>query len=180
MSRTVALQNGARLLAAWTLFGVMSSAHFFVREEAGSGGASFRRMLTTIVVFYWVWALLTPAAVAALRFVQRSGRRGWLFLLALAPVLVAAHAVIYLSFAGLLGADTSGSLSADTLGKHLFRHGSGGLATVAMIYGAYFASMRIEARGNVNWPHPNSRSGWFRQTLRYCAGSCIRTSCSTH
>lgn len=131
------LKYGALLLAAWTLFGVMSSAHFFVREEVAANGGSFRNMLTTIVVFYWIWALVTPAAIAVARRAVRSGWQGWVLAALVAPLLVVLQGVIYLSVAGLFGADASGSLGMESLRKHLVRHGSGGLATVAMIYGVY-------------------------------------------
>ncbi|MEO7999876.1 MAG: histidine kinase, partial [Gemmatimonadaceae bacterium] len=135
------------VLLAWTLFGVVSSAHFFVREEAVSGNASFADMASTIVMFYWVWAVVTPLAYAIVKWSRSFGWKGWMMVALSAPLLVLLHGVLYLAASSVFGMDSYKHLSIAELRGYMLRHGGGGLATLGILLGVYlFADVQRRAR----------------------------------
>ncbi|MEP7001604.1 MAG: hypothetical protein ABI969_14050, partial [bacterium] len=67
------IRNGTIVLLLWTLFGLMSSGHFFVRKDGPANGAMFADLASHILLFYWAWAALTPIVV---RIVPQG--RAWL------------------------------------------------------------------------------------------------------
>src|SRR5207248_6394822 len=48
------------VVASWTLFGVLSSAHVFLAGARDDPASSFPDLLAHVTTFYWVWAALTP------------------------------------------------------------------------------------------------------------------------
>jgi two-component system LytT family sensor kinase len=137
------------LLGLWTVFGFLSSVHFFFQEGAD---AQFGDTASHVIVFYWGWALLTPAVVVLARRVTNARiavwrRTGMLALIGIA--VVSAHAVLYSVLVRVLGVDSQAHVDLATLRAFVVRHGGGDLATFAAIVGAfllYDASRREHTR----------------------------------
>lgn len=128
------------LIVLWTAFGLLSSAHFFFREAAVSDDASFGDTASHVLVFYWCWAILTPAVIILARRVMREGApgsRGWATLALAAPVAVVVHGALFLVSIRLLGLAPSARLNITEIESYAMRHGGGDLATFAVLVGVY-------------------------------------------
>jgi two-component system LytT family sensor kinase len=142
----------AIVLYAWTVFGVLSSAHFFLGEEAASGGASLADIAGHVLLFYWAWAAVTPLVWLVLRRAvndETSTNRRWTMIALATPVLIALHGMLYLSAVHLVGIQDGAQSAASELGKYVMRHGGGDLATIAVLVGVYLlldARQRAHAR----------------------------------
>ncbi|MDQ2768189.1 MAG: histidine kinase, partial [Gemmatimonadota bacterium] len=142
----------AIVLYGWTVFGLLSSAHFFLGEEARSGGVSLADIAGHILVFYWAWAAVTPLVVLALRRAvdgHASARRRWSMLLLATPVIVLAHGVLYLLGVRVAGVEPMVRVDGAELREYAMRHVGGDLATVAVLVAVYLlfdARRRAHAR----------------------------------
>jgi signal transduction histidine kinase len=130
------------LVALWTAFGLLSSAHFFFRKSTVEGDASFTDLASHILVFYWGWALLTPAVLYVARRAIRSGpsashasSRAWPIVALAAPVAVVAHGIWYLAVIRLVGVEPLARVSVPALRDYAMRHGGGDVATFAVLVG---------------------------------------------
>ncbi len=125
---------------AWTVFGMLSSAHFLLGEEARGQRALLADIAGHVLVFYWAWAAVTPLVLAALRRMVRQdlrvGRR-WLLLLLATPAIVAVHGVVYLLAVRLFGVERMSPIGAAELADYAMRHAGGDLATVGVLTAAY-------------------------------------------
>src|ERR1700704_4431477 len=137
------------LLGLWTVFGFLSSVHFFFQEGAD---AQFGDTASHVVVFYWGWALLTPAVVILARRVTNARIAIWRqtgLLLVLGVAVVSLHAVLHPVLVRVLGVDSQAHVDLKSLRSFVIRHGGGDLATFAVIVGAcllFDASRREKAR----------------------------------
>src|SRR5689334_5112665 len=90
------LRTALTIAVAWTIFGILASAHFFF--SASTDRASFVDLAAHIVTFYWAWALLTPAILAfARRASSLTGVQRVLLVSAILIAAVPAHGVLYLT-----------------------------------------------------------------------------------
>jgi hypothetical protein len=146
-SRTrTALQKGALITLVWTAFGLLSLTHFFLGKETEADGvAALGDLASHILVFYWAWAFVTPIAiVVGFDLAARVRRRGvaamtgWFRVAAGVPVVVLAHAILYLSAVRVLRIEPAFVLDARLLGGYILRHGGGDVATYAAIIGLVF------------------------------------------
>ena len=137
------------LLGLWTVFGLLSSVHFFFQ---GGADARFGETASHVVVFYWGWAILTPAVVILARRVTNARfsvwcRTGMLALLGVG--VVAVHGVLYPILTRILGVDSQAQIDLTGLRAFAVRHGGGDLATFAVLVGAcllFDVSRRERAR----------------------------------
>jgi len=132
------LRNSLLVFAAWTLFALLSSAHFFFGYEGANNINSFLNLADNVIVFYWGWALLTPAVIAvAKRFVRDGhftfGRIALLIAAGMATMIV--HGIIHLSLVAILGMLEKPFVPSLLL-DYARRHGGGDLATFAVLVGA--------------------------------------------
>ena len=131
---------GAIVVYAWTLFGVLSSAHFFLGKEAGDADASLSDIAGHVLLFYWAWAAVTPLVLLALR---RAGDRGasargrWGVILLASPAIVIVHGLLYLGAVQLFGVEPVGPIGLPALGDYAMRHGGGDVATIAVLVAVY-------------------------------------------
>lgn len=135
------IKIGALLFLGWTVFGLLSSAHFFFADRGVTDLASFITLADNVLVFYWAWALLTPVVVYAGRRVARNPFPDWIGLAALAGMgvaLVPVHGVLHITLVRLLGVDPSKHVDAAGLSAYAVRHGGGDLATFAVLAGVCF------------------------------------------
>lgn len=124
------------LLGLWTVFGLLSSVHFFF---SGAGDARFGETASHVVVFYWGWAILTPAVVILTRRVTNARYSGWRqagMLVLLGAAVVAVHGLLYPILLRILGVDPRAQIGLADLWKFAVRHGGGDLATFAVLVGA--------------------------------------------
>src|SRR5687767_13356009 len=131
-------QTAAVLFLAWTLFGVLSSAHFIAADQKVTGIGSFFSLADEIIVFYWAWALLTPVVVHAARGAARGEMRGfrrWAPLALTVLLVVPIHGVLYIGLKNVFGMEHAGTLDAPGLTDYAAGHGGGDLATFAVIVG---------------------------------------------
>ena len=148
--RVVAI--AAALLVVWTVFGALSSAHFFFGYEGATDAASFLRLADNVIVFYWGWALLTPIVFLIARRATREGLPGLkesLFLIASGIAVMFLHGIVHITLSVILGVGRRGPLSAHEITSYAMRHGGGDLATFAVLVGAYLlvtANRRARAR----------------------------------
>jgi two-component system LytT family sensor kinase len=124
------------LLGLWTVFGLLSSVHFFLQ---GGTEERFGETASHVVVFYWGWAILTPAVILLTRRVTNARhplwrRAGMLALLGVAVVVV--HSVLHPVLIRILGVDPKAQLDLAGLRSFALRHGGGDLATFAVLVGA--------------------------------------------
>ena len=138
------------LFVAWTVFGLLSSAHFFFGYEGASGYPSFIELADNVIVFYWGWALLTPVVILiAKRIANGLPRWSDLPLLAAAGIgVMIIHGVLHITLTRLFGLDKH-HINGYTLVDYVTRHGGGDLATFGVLVGAYFlieANRRARAR----------------------------------
>ncbi|HEX5577413.1 MAG TPA: histidine kinase [Gemmatimonadaceae bacterium] len=138
------------LFGAWTIFGLLSSAHFFFGYEKASDFSDFLRMADNVIVFYWGWALLTPLVILVAHRVAPEGMRrsrDWLVMLAAGVAVMLVHGMIHTTLVTASGIDLhAGGYS---LTQYIQRHGGGDLATYAVLVGGYLlfqANRRARAR----------------------------------
>jgi two-component system LytT family sensor kinase len=139
-STTSAVRISVILLALWTVFGFLSSTSFFFRDSAGSTDASFSDTASVIMLFYWLWALLTPPVVfVARRAVRRdAGWREWAAVVAMAFAVIVVHGILFSIALRLLGLSSTATVSVAGIQSFAMKHGGGDLATFAVIVGISF------------------------------------------
>lgn len=132
------------------MFGLLSSAQFFIAEKPVRTASAFIDLASHILIFYWAWAVLTPLVVhAANRVISR--RAQWLeqalMILGLCAALLAVHGALYLSLVRVFGVDPGTHLNGAGLSAYLFRHGGGDLATLGVLIAAcYFVDATRRSR----------------------------------
>ena len=137
------------LLGLWTVFGLLSSVHFFFQ---GGADARFGETASHVVVFYWGWAILTPAVILLTRRVTNARYSVWRragVLALVGVVVVAVHSVLHPLLIRVLGVDSQAQIDLAGLRSFGVRHGGGDLATFAVLVGAYMlfdASRRERGR----------------------------------
>ena len=142
----------ALVLYGWTIFGILSSAHFFLGEEAKTGGASLEDIAGHVLVFYWAWAAVTPLVLLAMRRAVDSGadaRPRWGVILIATPVIVLVHGALYLLGVRLAGIEPMVPVGGAELREYAMRHVGGDIATVAVLVAVYLlfdARRRAHAR----------------------------------
>src|SRR5687767_15698736 len=95
-----AAQTGAVLFFAWTVFGVLSSAHFIVADRRINSIGAFFSLADEIIVFYWAWAILTPVVLYAARRAARGntqGLRRWAPLALTGLLVVPIHGMLHIA-----------------------------------------------------------------------------------
>ncbi len=138
------------LFAVWTVFGILSSAHFFFGYDKNSGLSGFLYLADNVIVFYWGWALLTPVVLAVARRLSESGMRrvyDWILLVAAAFGIMVLHGLIHTTVVDVVGIDRHPE--GYRLVDYLQRHGGGDLATFAVLVGGYLlydANRKARAR----------------------------------
>ncbi|MGE5728816.1 MAG: sensor histidine kinase [Gemmatimonas sp.] len=142
----------AIVLYGWTVFGILSSAHFFLGEEAKSGGASLADIAGHVLLFYWAWAAVTPLVLLMLRRAvspSSSTAHRWGIIALATPAILFVHGVLYLAAVHLTGIDDQTSFRAAELGEYAMRHAGGDIATIAVLVAVYLlfdARQRAHAR----------------------------------
>ncbi len=130
----------AIVLYGWTVFGILSSAHFFLGEEARNGSASLEDIAAHVLLFYWAWAAVTPFVLLALRrAVDRESSARWRLALVLGatPAIVVAHALLYLIAVRIFGLEAVSAIGVDELRDYAMRHAGGDVATVGVLVALY-------------------------------------------
>ena len=143
---TTKVRTALTIAGAWTLFGILASAHFFF--SASSDRASFLDLATHIVTFYWAWAILTPAILAfARRASSLTGAQRVLLVGAILVAAVPAHAVLYLTSLRLIEARPDVRIDAANFLDYVRRHTGGDLATCALLIAfAFYAETTRRAK----------------------------------
>ena len=142
----------AIVLYGWTVFGILSSAHFFLGEEAKSGGASLADIAGHVLLFYWAWAAVTPLVLLMLRRAvspSSSTAHRWGIIALATPAILFVHGVLYLAAVHLTGIDDQTSFHVAELGEYAMRHAGGDIATIAVLVAVYLlfdARQRAHAR----------------------------------
>lgn len=142
----------AIVLYGWTVFGILSSAHFFLGKEAESGGASLADISGHVLLFYWAWAAVTPLVLIMLRRAvspSSSATRRWATIALATPVILLLHGVLYLVAVHLSGIDEKTPMRIAELGEYAMRHAGGDIATMAVLVAVYLlfdARQRAHAR----------------------------------
>jgi two-component system, LytTR family, sensor kinase len=137
------------LFGLWTVFGLLSSVHFFFQ---GGADARFGETASHVVVFYWGWAILTPAVILLTRRVTSARYSVWRragVLALVGVVVVAVHSVLHPLLIRILGVDSQAQIDLAGLRSFGVRHGGGDLATFAVLVGAHMlfdASRRERGR----------------------------------
>jgi two-component system, LytTR family, sensor kinase len=124
------------LLGLWTVFGLLSSVHFFFQ---GTADARFGETASHVVVFYWGWAILTPAVILLTRRVTNARNSVWRrggTLALIGVMIVAVHSVLHPLLIRILGVDSQAQIDLAGLRSFAVRHGGGDLATFAVLVGA--------------------------------------------
>jgi two-component system LytT family sensor kinase len=130
----------AIVLYGWTVFGILSSAHFFLGEEAASGSALLADIAGHVLLFYWAWAAVTPLVWLVLRRAVNQGtstHHRWAIIVLATPALIALHGVLYLAAVHLAGLADETQAATSELANYVMRHAGGDLATVAVLVGVY-------------------------------------------
>jgi two-component system, LytTR family, sensor kinase len=126
------LRTALVIAVAWTIFGILASAHFFL--SASPDRASFIDLATHIVTFYWAWAILTPPILALARRATTLTRGHRVLLVAtILIVAIPAHAVLYLTSLRLIEARPDVRIDAANFFDYVRRHTGGDLATCALL-----------------------------------------------
>jgi len=142
----------AIVLYGWTVFGILSSAHFFLGEEAKSGGASLADIAGHVLLFYWAWAAVTPLVLLMLRRAvspSSSIALRWGIIALATPAILLVHGVLYLLAVHLSGIDDDAPMRVAELGEYAMRHAGGDIATIAVLIAVYLlfdARQRAHAR----------------------------------
>jgi two-component system, LytTR family, sensor kinase len=142
----------AIVLYGWTIFGILSSAHFFLGEEAKTGSASLEDIGGHVLLFYWAWAAVTPLVLLALRRAvdsNASARRRWTNIALATPAVVVLHGALYLGAVRIFGLDAATPIGGAELRDYAMRHAGGDIATVAVLVAVYLlfdARRRAHAR----------------------------------
>ena len=142
---------GAALLIGWTVFGLLSSAHFFLGYDEKEGVAAFLSLADNVIVFYWGWALLTPVVLVAAGRISEKGMHRWQSWALLAVTGIAVmllHGLVHTTVVQVTGIDRS-HVGGYSLMHYVQRHGGGDLATFAVLVGGYLlygANRRARAR----------------------------------
>lgn len=134
------LEFGAVVLAFWTVFGILSSAHFFFAETTSGGNATLGDFAGHIVTFYWAWAILTPLVLLVSRSALRSPRahwQRWTLAAACVPVIIAIHGALYLAGVRLLGVEPDQHIDVAQLLAFFARHSGGDVMTIVLLGAAY-------------------------------------------
>lgn len=144
------LRYAAAVLVAWTAFALLSLTHFFLGKSVAGGEASLSDLASHILLFYWGWALVTPVVLwsardlaSRVRLDTQDAAIGWLRAAAIAPAVIFAHAVWYISAVRIAGVEPDVQLNWPQVRDYALRHGGGDLATYAAIVGAV---LLIDAR----------------------------------
>ena len=130
-------RNAFVLFTLWTVFALLSSAHFFFGYEGADSFESFLRLADNVIVFYWGWALLTPVVFIIARRFAKNGLpspSGWLMLALAGIAMVVVHGVIHLGLVALFGI-LEKPMTVELLGDYIRRHGGGDLATFFVLVG---------------------------------------------
>jgi two-component sensor histidine kinase len=130
----------AIVLYAWTIFGILSSAHFFLGEEAKSGGASLEDIAAHVLIFYWAWAAVTPLVLIAMRRAvdeRVSVSKRWGVIVAATPAIVLVHGTLYLIGVRVAGVEPMTPIGGAELREYAMRHVGGDIATVAVLVAVY-------------------------------------------
>lgn len=134
-----ALASSALILfAGWTVFGLLSSAHFFFGYDKETDLAGFLRMADNVIVFYWGWALLTPVVIMVARRLSRSGMRSmadWGMAILAGIAVMILHGIVHTTVVQAAGIDRHPD--GYSLLEYMQRHGGGDLATFAVLVGGY-------------------------------------------
>jgi len=136
----------AIVLYGWTVFGLLSSAHFFLGEEAAGGNASLADIAGHILVFYWAWAAVTPLVLLALRRAvsgAASAKHRWSIIALATPAIIVLHGAIYLVGVRLAGLEPMTPIGTAELRAYAMRHAGGDVATVAVLVAVY---LLVDAR----------------------------------
>ena len=146
------LAAAGALFLAWTLFGLLSSAHFFFGYEGATDLGSFLYLADNVIVFYWGWALLTPLVLIIAQRIIASGtgraRQAVLLVVAAVGVMLL-HGIVHTSLVLLFGLAHKPAPGLSRLGDYAMRHGGGDIATFGVIVGVYLlfeANRRARAR----------------------------------
>lgn len=143
----------ALVLYGWTVFGIFSSAHFFLGEEAKTGRASLEDIAGHVLLFYWAWAAVTPMVLLAMRRAvdtNASVQWRWGIIAIATPGIVLVHAALYLIAVRVAGIDANTPIGGAELSDYAMRHVGGDIATVAVLVAIYLlfdARQRAHARG---------------------------------
>jgi hypothetical protein len=140
------LRTALTIAGAWTLFGILASAHFFL--SASGGRASFVDLATHVVTFYWAWAILTPPILSlARRGSALTGVHRALLVGAVLLAAVPAHGILYLTSLRLIETRPDIRIDAANFLDYLRRHTGGDLATCALLIGfAFYAETTRRAK----------------------------------
>ncbi len=134
------IRRAILLFVLWTVFGLLSSAHFFFGYEGATDAASFLVLADNVIVFYWGWALLTPLVIVIARRVARSQQdwREWAMLVLAGIALVFVHGILHEALTLLFGIAHKDHPAGGFLIDYARRHGGGDLATFAVLVGGTF------------------------------------------
>ena len=144
------LRRGVLLFVGWTIFGFLSSAHFFFGYDKERGFSDFLYLADNVIVFYWGWALLTPLVMGVAARLSRSGMRrmqDWLLTALAGAGVMVLHGLIHTTVVQVVGIDRHPG--GYKLIDYLARHGGGDVATFAVLVGGYLlydANRRARAR----------------------------------
>jgi hypothetical protein len=140
------LRTALTIAVAWTIFGILASAHFFF--SASTDRASFVDLATHIVTFYWAWAILTPAILAlARRATSLTGGQRVLLVIAILIAAIPAHGVLYLTSLRLIETRPDVRIDAANFLDYVRRHTGGDLATCALLIAfAFYAETTRRAK----------------------------------
>jgi sensor histidine kinase YesM len=130
----------AIVLYGWTVFGILSSAHFFLGKEAQSGNASLADIAGHVLLFYWAWAAVTPLVLLMLRRAVHPSSRTtnrWAIISLATPAILLVHGVLYLAAVHVSGIDEDGPMQFAELGQYAMRHAGGDVATIAVLVAVY-------------------------------------------
>jgi two-component system LytT family sensor kinase len=163
----------AIVLYGWTVFGILSSAHFFLGEEAQTGSASLEDIAGHVLLFYWAWAAVTPVVLLALRHAVGSGsgaNRRWGIIALATPAIVVAHGALYLIGVRMAGVEPMTPIGGAELREYAMRHVGGDLATVAVLVAVYLlfdARQRAHAREVASAAHEARVAAADLEVLRW-------------
>ena len=141
---------GLILFTGWTVFGVLSSAHFFFGYDKETDLAGFLQLADNVIVFYWGWAVLTPVVILVAHRISRFGMqraRDWALVVLAGVGVMVLHGIVHTTVVQVAGIDRHPG--GYTLLQYVQRHGGGDLATFAVLVGGYLlfeANRRARAR----------------------------------